>query len=376
MVQHYLPMAPTLVREPFHRDGWVYEEKVDGWRILAYKDSDRVRLVSRNGRDHTRRFADLAAAVAKLSARALVLDGEAAVFDQQLRSRFDWLREPDPDAVASPPLYMAFDLLSHERRDLTGRPLRDRRARLEDVVAGSELVFPVRRLAPDGLEAWKQVVERGYEGYVAKDERSAYASHPDHRVQRSVPPARTPGALGAVLLPKLCPAGELLLEVRSLLRCAENPSLSTKRAKRIRGATRGYAERNCAERWRAGSRPALVFSFKGRWLKSRPPVTMSRIGLEDAGAADPFATDSPTAGGTGGIVRPSESIRSTLTAPRTSGRAWRCRLRSCMLPFESTAMLRTRWNCPACRPLRPKTPRMRPESRSNVQTWLFSPSTL
>jgi hypothetical protein len=38
---------------------------------------------------------------------------------------------------------------------------------MEDV-AGSELVFPVRRLAQDGLEAWKQVVERGYEGYVAR----------------------------------------------------------------------------------------------------------------------------------------------------------------------------------------------------------------
>jgi ATP-dependent DNA ligase len=69
---------------------------------------------------------------------------------------------------------MAFDLLYHDGRDVTARPLRDRRARLEDVVAGSELVFPVRRLAPDGLEAWKQVVERGYEGYVAKDEASAY----------------------------------------------------------------------------------------------------------------------------------------------------------------------------------------------------------
>jgi hypothetical protein len=42
-------MAPTQVHEPFHRDGWVYEEKVDGWRILAYKDGDRVRLVSRSG---------------------------------------------------------------------------------------------------------------------------------------------------------------------------------------------------------------------------------------------------------------------------------------------------------------------------------------
>jgi hypothetical protein len=49
---------------------------------------------------------------------------------------------------------MAFDLLYHDRRDLTGRPLRDRRARLEDVVANNDLVFPVRRLAADGLKAW------------------------------------------------------------------------------------------------------------------------------------------------------------------------------------------------------------------------------
>jgi ATP-dependent DNA ligase len=53
-------------------------EKVDGWRIVAYKDRDRVRLVSRNGRDHSRHFADLAAAIAKRSARTLVLDGEVA----------------------------------------------------------------------------------------------------------------------------------------------------------------------------------------------------------------------------------------------------------------------------------------------------------
>jgi ATP-dependent DNA ligase len=63
----------------------------------------------------------------------------------------------------------------------TGRPLRDRRARLEDVVAGSELVFPVRRLAANGLEAWKRVIERGYEGYVAKDEASAYEGGPTRR---------------------------------------------------------------------------------------------------------------------------------------------------------------------------------------------------
>ena len=41
------PMAPTLAK-PFHRPGWVYEEKYDGWRMIAYKDGPRVRLISRN----------------------------------------------------------------------------------------------------------------------------------------------------------------------------------------------------------------------------------------------------------------------------------------------------------------------------------------
>src|SRR5215470_6457918 len=174
-------MASRCVREPVHRDGWVYEEKVDGWRMLAYKDGDLVRLVSRNGRDHTRRFADLAAAIVKLSARTLVLDAEIAIYDQQLRSRFDWLREPDPDAIATPPLLMVFDLLHQDGRELTGRPLRDRRARLESVIAGSEFVLPVRRLALNGFEAWAEVIAHDYEGLVAKEEASLYEAGPTRR---------------------------------------------------------------------------------------------------------------------------------------------------------------------------------------------------
>jgi ATP-dependent DNA ligase len=65
--------------------------------------------------------------------------------------------------------------------DLAACPLRDRRARLEDLVVGSELVFPVRRLAADGLETWGHVIERGYEGYVAKDEASPYEGGPTRR---------------------------------------------------------------------------------------------------------------------------------------------------------------------------------------------------
>src|SRR5688572_21712126 len=92
-------MQPTLVREEFHRAGWVYEEKLDGWRMLAYKDGDRVRLVSRQQRDHTTRFADIAAAIAALPAPTLILDGEVAVFDEKLVSRFDHLTFGRADGV-------------------------------------------------------------------------------------------------------------------------------------------------------------------------------------------------------------------------------------------------------------------------------------
>jgi bifunctional non-homologous end joining protein LigD len=107
-----------------------------------------------------------------------VLDGEVAIFDEQLRSRFDWRREPDRDAIATPPMLIAFDLLHQDGRELTGRPLHDRRARLETVVAGSEFVLPVRRLAQNGFEAWVEVIARDYEGLVAKDEASLYEAGP------------------------------------------------------------------------------------------------------------------------------------------------------------------------------------------------------
>lgn len=82
------PLQPTLV-QPFHRPGWIYEEKIDGWRIVAYKAGRNVRLMSRRGIDHTARFQDVAKAVAALPGASLVLDGEVAVFDERLVSRFD-----------------------------------------------------------------------------------------------------------------------------------------------------------------------------------------------------------------------------------------------------------------------------------------------
>jgi ATP-dependent DNA ligase len=103
MARPFLPMYPTLLPRPFHHDGWVYEEKVDGYRVLAHKAGDRVRLIGRHAKDLTARFPELAAAVASLAPETLVPDGEVAVYDERLVSRFEWMRRAPRDAVASPP---------------------------------------------------------------------------------------------------------------------------------------------------------------------------------------------------------------------------------------------------------------------------------
>ncbi len=68
-------------------------------------------------------------------------------------------------------MLMAFDLLELDGEDQRKRTPRERRQALEHLLDGERLVLPVRRLAPDGLEAWKEVLRAGYEGLVATRSR-------------------------------------------------------------------------------------------------------------------------------------------------------------------------------------------------------------
>jgi bifunctional non-homologous end joining protein LigD len=167
-------MHPTLIPRPFHREGWVYEEKVDGYRMVAYKDEDGVRLVSRNGRDHTRRFRELVKVLGGLKPKTFTLDGEVAVFDRDLISRFEWLRGRPKDEPATLPVYIVFDLLEFDGNDLRPQPLKARRRALERLASNHGMIFPARRLSIDGFMAWEEAVSRGYEGIVAKDPESPY----------------------------------------------------------------------------------------------------------------------------------------------------------------------------------------------------------
>ena len=166
-------MHPTLIHRPIHHEGWIYEEKVDGWRMVAYKDGAKIRLISRQGRDHAARFPELVAALRALDG-SLILDGELAIYDRQLISRFEWLRHSSAPELATPPLFMVFDFLYARNKDLRRQPLYVRRNVIEDVLDEQDLVLPVRRLSDDGLKAWEEVLTRGHEGLVAKDLASPY----------------------------------------------------------------------------------------------------------------------------------------------------------------------------------------------------------
>lgn len=163
-------MQPMLGK-PFHRPGWVYEQKYD---MLAFKDGRRARLISRQGVDHTERFRELADAIAALKAPTLTLDGEVCVFDKELVSQFHLLGGSVSDEPCTPPVFMAFDCLYVHGPDVRGLPLHRRRLMLQQEVAGAELVYAARRLPDNGLGAWAVVKERGYEGLVAKDAESSY----------------------------------------------------------------------------------------------------------------------------------------------------------------------------------------------------------
>ena len=111
-------MLATLVRKPFHTPGWIYEEKYDGYRILAYKEGDRVTLISRNGNDRTATYASVARAMAQIRVRTVLLDGEVVAFDKKSVSRFQLLQ-----AGSAATVYAVFDCLYSSGRDLRREPL-------------------------------------------------------------------------------------------------------------------------------------------------------------------------------------------------------------------------------------------------------------
>jgi bifunctional non-homologous end joining protein LigD len=164
-------MLATLVDEPFDRANWIFEEKYDGVRMLAYKEGSRVSLISRNAIDRTERYAEIANAIQRLKPETLLLDGEIVVFDSKDVSRFQLLQQGK-----GKPEYAIFDCLFHAGKDLRREILATRRQILERLPDMDGCLRLSAKLAPDGIKAFRIASQRRYEGIVAKDLESFYES--------------------------------------------------------------------------------------------------------------------------------------------------------------------------------------------------------
>src|ERR1700730_2214943 len=127
------PCLPRPAKEPPAGAGWIHEIKHDGFRIIARRDANAVRLFTRNGYDFTARFPKIVDAVASLSVRSCVVDGEAIVVDERGLSVFDALRFRLCDHAA---VLCAFDLIELDGEDLRWVPLEDRKQTLGDLIRG------------------------------------------------------------------------------------------------------------------------------------------------------------------------------------------------------------------------------------------------
>ncbi|MBO3093472.1 non-homologous end-joining DNA ligase [Cellulomonas dongxiuzhuiae] len=208
--------APAPAALPRGRD-WVFEVKWDGVRVLADVRDGVLRLTSRNERDVTPAYPELGGLAALGD---VLLDGEVVLMDAG-RPSFAALaermhvreaRRAEALAAARPVTYLAFDVLRHDGRDLTGLPLEARRAVL-DALALPEHVQP-SPWYDDGDDLWRVTAAHGLEGVVAKRRDAPYRPgrrSPDwvkaaHRLTRTAlvggwrPESTGTGRLGALLL--------------------------------------------------------------------------------------------------------------------------------------------------------------------------------
>ena len=156
------PMLATLSDARSLGAGWLLERKLDGVRCLAVADGGRVRLFTRTERDVTARWPAVAEAVAALG-REVVLDGEVVAMDGDEPLGFQALQQG-----GGPVALWAFDVLYAEGEDLRDRPLRERRAVLEQLVRGGPALRVTEAWEGDTERRYAEACRAGWEGLIAK----------------------------------------------------------------------------------------------------------------------------------------------------------------------------------------------------------------
>jgi bifunctional non-homologous end joining protein LigD len=176
------PMHGESADAPFTDPDWMWEPKLDGYRVLAYISEGEVKLRSRRGLDLTQAFPLLVAELGQQAARHMILDGEIVAFDSTGKPSFSALQnrvmlQNERDVRAAdrnvPTVLFCFDLLHFEGLNLRDAPYRDRRRYLAQCLLPSTHVQLVHA-AEDGAALYRAALDSGFEGVVGKRKESAY----------------------------------------------------------------------------------------------------------------------------------------------------------------------------------------------------------
>lgn len=174
------PMLATLTDDRFSDPDWIYERKLDGERALAFRDGDRIRLLTRNRNMLNDTYPDLVDAIARQRHANFVVDGEIVAFDgnissfSRLQERMQITYAEKARASPVPVYYYLFDLPYLEGNDLSALPLRDRKALLKRVFDFSDILRLTPHRNADGEVFLKEACDKGWEGLIAKRANAPY----------------------------------------------------------------------------------------------------------------------------------------------------------------------------------------------------------
>jgi bifunctional non-homologous end joining protein LigD len=176
-------MLAETAERAFSRKDWLFEPKLDGYRVLAARQKGDTHLLTRNGKDCRSSFPEVVRAVTALPFERLVLDGEVVALDEQgrpsfqrLQGRARFLRPMDirHASVEAPVTYYAFDLLGFEDFDLRVLPLSARKAVLRRVLPPLGPLRYLEHVEEEGELLYQEAERLGLEGIVGKEADSLY----------------------------------------------------------------------------------------------------------------------------------------------------------------------------------------------------------
>ncbi|ASY65429.1 ATP-dependent DNA ligase clustered with Ku protein, LigD (plasmid) [Sinorhizobium sojae CCBAU 05684] len=162
------------------REIWLHEIKFDGYRTMAYKAGDEVRLITRGGLDWTRRYGDLPEAFRRLPCREAIIDGEIVALDDQGVSHFALLQEALSSGAENRLVFYAFDIVHLDGWNLMNVPLERRKELLKQLLeAHVSTSFAIQysdHVTGEGRAFYAQASEMGLEGIISKRASAPYQS--------------------------------------------------------------------------------------------------------------------------------------------------------------------------------------------------------